>query len=127
MGVTLVAPSARHSLIRRLGSALLAVIVLLLLVPAAPSAAQPAEASRPYDYSLEERQGTRFEVEDRNGNVIYERRPDGRRAVSVQTARMITQTLEGNVRSGTGTRARISTGMAAGGKTGTPDEEPAAS
>jgi membrane peptidoglycan carboxypeptidase len=58
-------------------------------------------------------------IEDRNGNVIYERRPDGRRAVTVQTARMITQTLESNVRGGTGTRARLPNGMPAGGKTGT--------
>ena len=58
-------------------------------------------------------------IEDREGNVIYEHRPDGRRSVTVQTARMITQTLEGNVRSGTGTRARLPNGMAAGGKTGT--------
>lgn len=58
-------------------------------------------------------------IEDRNGNVIYEHRPDGRRAVTVQTARMITQTLEGNVRSGTGRRAQLDNGMPAGGKTGT--------
>lgn len=58
-------------------------------------------------------------IEDRNGDVIYERRPDGRRSVTVQTARMITQTLESNVRGGTGTRARLPNGMAAGGKTGT--------
>lgn len=58
-------------------------------------------------------------IEDRNGNVIYEHRPDGRRAVTVQTARMITQTLEGNVRSGTGRRAQLDNGMPSGGKTGT--------
>jgi len=58
-------------------------------------------------------------IEDRDGEVIYERRPDGRRAVTVQTARMITETLEGNVRGGTGTNARLANGMPAGGKTGT--------
>ncbi len=58
-------------------------------------------------------------IEDRSGEVIYEHRPDGRRAVTVQTARMITQTLESNVRGGTGQRARLPNGMAAGGKTGT--------
>lgn len=58
-------------------------------------------------------------IEDRNGNVIYEHRPDGRRAVTVQTARMITQTLEGNVRSGTGRRAQLDNNMPSGGKTGT--------
>ena len=58
-------------------------------------------------------------IEDRDGNVIYERRPDGRRAVTVQTARMVTETLESNVRGGTGTLARLGNGMPAGGKTGT--------
>ena len=58
-------------------------------------------------------------IEDAEGNIIYENRPDGRRAVSVQTARMVTETLESNVRGGTGTSARISGGHPAAGKTGT--------
>lgn len=58
-------------------------------------------------------------IEDAEGNIIYENRPDGRRAVSVQTARMITETLESNVRGGTGTSARVSGGHPAAGKTGT--------
>ena len=58
-------------------------------------------------------------IEDADGNIIYENRPDSRRAVSVQTARMITETLESNVRSGTGTKARVSGGHPAAGKTGT--------
>ena len=58
-------------------------------------------------------------IEDRDGEIIYEHRPNGRRSVTVQTARMITQTLESNVRGGTGTRARLLNGMPAGGKTGT--------
>ncbi len=56
---------------------------------------------------------------DRDGNLIYEHRPDPRRAISVQSARMIVETLIGNVRSGTGTRARLGNGHEAGGKTGT--------
>lgn len=61
-------------------------------------------------------------VEDRNGHVIYQHRPNGERAVSSQTARMIAQVLEGNVLTlggtGTGRRARIE-GHHAAGKTGT--------
>ena len=62
-------------------------------------------------------------VEDAQGNVIYEHRPDGRRAITIQSARLITQTLEGNVRSGTGRRAQLSNGHAAAGKTGTAQNE----
>ena len=61
-------------------------------------------------------------VEDRDGHVIYEHRPNGERAVSSQTARMIAEVLEGNVLqlggTGTGKRARIE-GQHAAGKTGT--------
>jgi penicillin-binding protein 1A len=56
---------------------------------------------------------------DRDGNVIFEHRPDPRRAISQQSARMITQTLISNVRGGTGTAARLDGGHEAGGKTGT--------
>ncbi len=61
-------------------------------------------------------------IEDRDGNLIYEHRPNGERAVSSQTARQIAQVLEGNVQTlggvGTGRRARIE-GHHAAGKTGT--------
>jgi penicillin-binding protein 1A len=57
-------------------------------------------------------------VEDRDGNVIFQHEPDGRRAMSVQTARLATRVLEQNVLSGTGTRARLP-GRQAAGKTGT--------
>ncbi len=57
-------------------------------------------------------------VEDRDGNVIYEHRPDGSRSVSTETARMITEVLESNVEAGTGRRAQID-GHFAAGKTGT--------
>lgn len=58
-------------------------------------------------------------IEDRDGNVIYEHRPNGSRAVKTQTARLIAETLQGNVHGrGTGTRARIPDHFVAG-KTGT--------
>ena len=57
-------------------------------------------------------------VEDRDGNVIYEHRPDGSRSVGTETARMITEVLEGNVERGTGRRAQVE-GHFAAGKTGT--------
>ena len=56
---------------------------------------------------------------DRDGNVIYEHRPDPRRAISTQSARLITETLVSNVSGGTGTAARLDGGHEAGGKTGT--------
>ncbi|MDH3684419.1 MAG: transglycosylase domain-containing protein, partial [Acidimicrobiia bacterium] len=61
-------------------------------------------------------------IEDRDGNVIYEHRPDGSRAVRTQTARLIAETLQGNIDliggQGTGRRARLE-GHFAAGKTGT--------
>ncbi len=58
-------------------------------------------------------------IEAPDGTIIYENRPDSRRSVSVQTARMITEVLESNVRAGTGTKARVEGGHPAAGKTGT--------
>ena len=57
-------------------------------------------------------------IEDSDGNLIYEHRSAGSRAVSKQTARLIAETLESNVLSGTGKRAQIAEHHAAG-KTGT--------
>jgi penicillin-binding protein 1A len=57
-------------------------------------------------------------IDDAQGNVIYQHAPDGRRAVTRQTARLVAEVLEANVRGGTGTRARVST-QATAGKTGT--------
>jgi penicillin-binding protein 1A len=56
---------------------------------------------------------------DVNGEVIYQHRPDGRRALSVESARMITEVLESNVHSGTGGLARLDGGHESAGKTGT--------
>jgi penicillin-binding protein 1A len=61
-------------------------------------------------------------IVDRNGKVLYQHEPSPRRAVSSQTARLVTQVLEANVRGGTGTRARLANGQPAAGKTGTTDE-----
>jgi membrane peptidoglycan carboxypeptidase len=57
-------------------------------------------------------------IRDSAGNVIYQHVADSRRAVSRQTARLATDVLESNVRSGTGTRAANDFQPAAG-KTGT--------
>ncbi|MGH9186301.1 MAG: transglycosylase domain-containing protein [Acidimicrobiales bacterium] len=57
-------------------------------------------------------------IEDSAGNVIVEHQPSGVRAMTQQTARLAAEVLEGNVRSGTGTRARLPDQPAAG-KTGT--------
>ena len=57
-------------------------------------------------------------VEDREGNVLLENEPVAERAISVQSARLVTSVLAANVRGGTGTRARLPD-QAAAGKTGT--------
>lgn len=57
-------------------------------------------------------------VEDRQGNVLIEHSPDGRRAFSSATACNVTQILQANVQAGTATRARLDKQEAAG-KTGT--------
>jgi len=61
-------------------------------------------------------------IEDHEGNVIYQHRPNSSRAVSVQTARLIAEVLESNVARGTGKRAHIA-GHHAAGKTGTTDDK----
>jgi penicillin-binding protein 1A len=57
-------------------------------------------------------------VDDSDGKVIFRHRSSVERAVSAQSARLAAEVLEANVRSGTGTRARIP-GQHAMGKTGT--------
>lgn len=57
-------------------------------------------------------------VEDRAGNIVFVNEPSPSRAISVQSARLVTSILEANVRGGTGTRAQIP-GQTAAGKTGT--------
>ncbi|MDY7102279.1 MAG: PBP1A family penicillin-binding protein, partial [Actinomycetota bacterium] len=58
-------------------------------------------------------------VEDASGNILFQRTSSDRRAMSTQTARTVTDVLAGNVVGGTGTRARLSNGHVAAGKTGT--------
>lgn len=57
-------------------------------------------------------------IEDRDGNLVYEHKPQSTRPLSAQTACLAADILEQNVRSGTGTRARLDR-QPAGGKTGT--------
>ena len=57
-------------------------------------------------------------VEDRGGEVLFEGPEKGRRAFSVQTARVATQVMRSVVEKGTGTAARLS-GRQVAGKTGT--------
>ncbi len=58
-------------------------------------------------------------VEDRDGELLYEHVPHSTRIVSETTADWVSVTLEANVRSGTGTRAKLANGHTAAGKTGT--------
>ena len=57
-------------------------------------------------------------VEDRAGNIVFTNEPNPSRAISVQSARLVTSVLEANVRGGTGTGVQIP-GQTAAGKTGT--------
>jgi penicillin-binding protein 1A len=57
-------------------------------------------------------------VEDREGNLLFSNEPVRTRAISPESAHRVTDILEDNVRSGTGTRARLPN-MPAAGKTGT--------
>ncbi|MEM9561404.1 MAG: transglycosylase domain-containing protein [Actinomycetota bacterium] len=63
-------------------------------------------------------------VEDRDGNVIYQKPSDDwTRAVSQNTGRLVAQVLESNVRSGTGGRAQLpESGHFSAGKTGTTND-----
>ncbi len=58
-------------------------------------------------------------VTDVQGRILFEHRPAGERVVSEQTARLVTEVLAENVQKGTGTRAQLTNGQPAAGKTGT--------
>lgn len=60
-------------------------------------------------------------VEDSTGAVLYQHRAKRERVMSVQTARLATDVLVSNVKSGTGRRAQLDDQVAAG-KTGTTQE-----
>ena len=61
-------------------------------------------------------------VEDREGNVILENNPETHEVLDAGVAWIMTDIMKGNVRGGTAASAAIS-GVAAGGKTGTTDDE----
>ena len=61
-------------------------------------------------------------VEDRDGNAILENNPKTHEVLDAGVAWIMTDIMKGNVRSGLGVNAAIS-GVAAGGKTGTTDDE----
>lgn len=61
-------------------------------------------------------------ITDADGKVLYQHQLHPQRVISSQTARLVTQTLVTNVQRGTGTRAQLSNGQVAAGKTGTTDE-----
>ena len=58
-------------------------------------------------------------VIDKNGELLYEHVPRGSQVISKETSDWVSVTLEANVRAGTGTRAQLSNGHIAAGKTGT--------
>ena len=68
------------------------------------------EYIRPYTYT---------KVEDKDGNVLIEKTPEKNRAIKENTAEVMTYLLQSGVTNGTGTPARLSSGMPAAGKTGT--------
>jgi penicillin-binding protein 1A len=57
-------------------------------------------------------------IEDRDGRVLVENRPQGQQVISPQTAEIMTHLLMGVVQRGTATRVRV-LGRPMGGKTGT--------
>jgi membrane peptidoglycan carboxypeptidase len=61
-------------------------------------------------------------VTDAQGRILFEHRASPERVVSAEAARLVTDVLIDNVRGGTGTRARLTSGQPAAGKTGTTNE-----
>ena len=69
--------------------------------------------TKPYIYT---------KVYDRTGNVVLESKPYSSRALSSQTAYIMTQLLRRVVTSGTGGQANLPSGVFTAGKTGTTDD-----
>ncbi len=94
----------------------------VLSLPLGPADITPLDMAN--SYATLANDGVRHEphyverIETAGGDVIWEHEDLGSRAISVQSARLTTSVLEDNVRSGTGTAARLSQQPAAG-KTGT--------
>jgi penicillin-binding protein 1A len=65
-----------------------------------------------------------FRVEDKNGNILFERKPKVIAALNPQTAYVMTYMLKGVVEEGTGVRLRYKYGLTnpIGGKTGTTND-----
>lgn len=99
------------------------------LSPHAPSMPLGPDGVSPLDmasaYSVFANDGVRNDpyfidrVEDADGNILFAHQASPRRVIPEQVARLVTDVLEDNVESGTGTNARID--RPAAGKTGTTD------
>ena len=70
--------------------------------------------NEPYTYT---------KVVDNKGEVLLEKKPESKVAMSDSTAYMVTSMLQTVVTNGTGTTAQLPCGMPSGGKTGTTDDE----
>ncbi len=121
-----VGPTAVSTLIKRMG--------VTSDVPAYPSIALGSFNASVYDmtgaYSAFVNKGVWTEpiyltrIEDKNGNVLYERKPKIVSALSEQTAYVMTSMLKGVVQEGTGVRLRYKYNLTnpIGGKTGTTND-----
>lgn len=121
-----VGPAAVSTLIKRMG--------ITTDVPPYPSIALGSFEASVYDmvgaYGAFANHGVWTEpiyltrIEDKNGNVLYERRPKVVQALNDQTAYVMTFMLKGVVEQGTGVRLRYKYGLTnpIGGKTGTTND-----
>ncbi len=73
--------------------------------------------------------GTRYEpecilqIKDRDGNVVVDNsNPEGERVISEEVAGAVIEVMDGVIKNGSGTAARLSIGQPAVGKTGTTEE-----
>jgi len=121
-----VGPTAVSNLIQRLG--------ITSSVPPYPSIALGSFEASVYDmvgaYGAFVNHGVWTEpiyltrIEDKNGNILYERKPKVVQALNEQTAYVMTYMLKGVVEEGTGVRLRYKYGLnnPIGGKTGTTND-----
>ncbi|HET8830350.1 MAG TPA: transglycosylase domain-containing protein [Pelobium sp.] len=121
-----VGPTAVATLIKRMG--------ITSDVPPYPSIALGSFEASVYDmvgaYSAFVNHGVWTEplyltrIEDKNGNILYERKPKVVQALNEQTAYVMTYMLKGVVEQGTGVRLRYKYGLTnpIGGKTGTTND-----
>lgn len=121
-----VGPTAVSALIKRMG--------ITSNVPPYPSIALGSFEASVYDmtgaYSAFVNHGVwtepiyLFRVEDKNGNILFERKPKVVAALNQQTAYVMTYMLKGVVEEGTGVRLRYKYGLTnpIGGKTGTTND-----